>query len=154
MYESVRSYSEAGYSDIRGAYGNPNADPRDKAALIALDNYVRGAPKWEGTVFRGINVSHRTAKQVLSGKTIDMLGPSSWSSDKSIAERFSNGKESVSMIFVLAENKSGASITHLGYYDGAESEVLAPSGVQYNVLNVDRVRQGLFKETMIVYVSE
>lgn len=154
MYHSVRNYSEAGYSDIRSAYRNPEAAPEDLAALTALDNYVNGAPKWDGCVCRGINVSRQTAKQILSGETIDMLGPSSWSSDRSVAERFSKGKEAVSMLFILDDNKSGVSITHLGYYNGAESEVLAPSGIQYSVLNVEHIRQGFFKETIIVHVAE
>ena len=60
-----------------------------------------------------------------------MLGPSSWSSDERVARSFADGPDGVRVVFVLPDNKSGTSITHLATYNGYESEVLAPSGILY-----------------------
>ena len=137
MVYSVQSFSGTGYSRIRNAYQHPEADARSAAAMRALDDYIRSAPKYEGTVYRGINVDRATADKILSGEPVDQLGPSSWSSDIQTAEDFSDGYKDVRIVFVLPENKSGVSITHLGVYGKGESEVTAPSGVKYHV---DRVR--------------
>lgn len=83
-----------------------------------------------------------------------MLGPSSWSSELNVAERFSiMGSEPVHMIFVLPENKSGASITHLATYNGAESEVTAPSGVLYSIDRYEKARTDN-RDYIYVYVHE
>ncbi len=131
LLHGIHEFSGTASTRIRKAYDNPNADIRDKELLAAVDDYIRSAPKWKGQVFRGINVSKEQAAQLLSGSPIDMMGPSSWSSDRSVAERFSNGYKEQRIIFVLDDNISGASITHIGTWDGTESEVTAPSGVKY-----------------------
>lgn len=131
ILDSIHDYSGSYYSEIRDAYDNPNAPPRLVQSMNRIDNYIRGAVKWEGTTYRGINVSKGTAKKILSSPTIDMLGPASWSSSESIAQRFSYGDESIQMVFVLDNNISGVSITHIATYNGSEKEVLSPSGVQY-----------------------
>ena len=133
MVYGVQSFSGTGYSRIREAYSNPGTDRLTAMAMRALDDYIRSAPKWKGTVYRGINVNQETARKLLSGEPVDMLGPSSWSSDIHVAERFSDGYKEVRIVFVLPENKSGASITHLGFYGKRESEVTAPSGIKYHV---------------------
>lgn len=141
MLDSVHNYSGDGYSEIRYAYNNPAAPPELRAQLQILDEYINNVPKWEGTVYRGINVSESTAQSILASGDVDMLGPSSWSSEENVAQRFSIGGEQVNMIFVLNNNLSGASITHLSTYNGSESEVLAPSGVRYRIDNTREVYQ-------------
>jgi len=153
MLYGIQSFSGTGYSKIRSAYNNPNANPKDSETLSSVDSYIRSAPKWDGTVYRGINVSKETAKEIVSKETIDMLGPSSWSSEKRVAESFSNGYKDVSIIFTLDKNKSGASITHIGSWDGAESEITAPSGTKYHIDNVkETVINGI--DTIFIDVHE
>jgi len=143
LLDSLHDYSGPFYNDIRYAYNNPNVPERLWNALNNVDEYVNSVLKWEGTIFRGINVSNEVAQQILSSQTIDMLGPSSWSTSEDIAQRFAYGDEPVRMVFVLAENLSGASITHLATYNGNEEEVLAPSGVQYVADSVaETIRDG------------
>ena len=150
MLDSIQDYSGSYYSEIRDAYNNPDASPRLVQAMNNVDSYIRGAVKWEGTTYRGINVSRETANKILSDPTIDMLGPASWSSSENIAQRFSIGAESVRMVFVLGENKSGASITHIATYNGSEKEVLSPSGVQYIA---DSVQERNIDGQSYVYVN-
>lgn len=138
MLESVHDFTGSRSTPIRIAYNNPNADARDVASLKALDDYINSAPKWKGKLYRGISVSKEQAEDILSGDFVDMLGPSSWSSERSVAERFSNGYKDVRIVFILDDNKSGTSIGHIGSFDGIESEVTAPSGVKYGIDKVKR----------------
>ena len=135
IFNGIRDFSGLYSTDIRNAYINPRMNEDDTETLKALDEYLQYAPKWEGKIYRGINVSPKVAKAILSKDDVDMLGPSSWSSEEHVAQRFSYGKEKVRMVFVLDNNKSGSSITHLSTYDGIESEVLSPSGVKYKILD-------------------
>jgi hypothetical protein len=83
-----------------------------------------------------------------------MLGPSSWSTSETIAQRFADlGDNPVRMVFMLSDNQSGASITHLATYNGIEEEVLAPSGVQYITDSVNEVSIN-GREYIYVYVHE
>ena len=149
IHASLRDYSGSFSPDIRSAYNNPNADPYFASQMNALDEYINKSPKWQGQIYRGINVDSATATSILQGQTIDMLGPSSWSSDEYTADQFSGGGKDTRMVFVLGDNKSGVSITHLSTYNGAEGEVLAPSGVQYVK---DRVEQKIIDGHSYTYV--
>ena len=132
MHTSIRDYSGTLYSAIRKAYTNLNVPQELKNEMACLDEYLEKAPKWEGPMLRGINVSKYDAKKILSGPNIDMLGPSSWSSEERTAQNFSLGNLPINMVFVLAGgNTQGASITHLSSLDGIESEITVPSGVKY-----------------------
>lgn len=153
MLYAVQSFSRLKYATIRSAYKNPTANSKDVAAMQSLDEYINSAPKWEGQVYRGINISKETAEAILKEPTVDMLGPSSWSTDYKVAKEFSEGYRDVSMIFELADNKSGASITHIASWNSAEAEVTAPSGVIYHIDDVERTFNGDI-ETIIVKVHE
>lgn len=150
MLYGIRSFSGTGYERIRNAYNNPGADKRDIENMHFVDSYIKASPKWKGKIYRGINVTKETAKKLISGEPIDMLGPSSWSSDKETAEDFSDGYKDVRIVFVLDKNKSGTSITHIGSYDGGEYEITAPSGIKYNFDGFKKIRK---KHSDIIYVQ-
>lgn len=159
MLDSVRYYSgESGYTFVRGAYNNPDAHPRDAAAMVALDDYLRRSPKWKGTVYRGIHIAPETLEKILVDGVSDMLGPSSWSSSPSVAEKFSRGlfgqlPDGKNVVFVLPENRSGVSVTHIATFNGAEDEVTAPSGIIYVIERVERVvKAGV--EYILIHVFE
>lgn len=154
MHKGISDFSGEDYYYIRKAYQNPKASQYDRERMAALDSYLKAAPKWDGQIYRGINVPWNVANEILSKPEVDMQGPSSWSSEPAVAEGFaSRGDHAVSMVFVLKENKSGASITHIASYDGVESEVTAPSGVKYVI---DSVKQSTVSGLpwIHVYVSE
>lgn len=150
MLYGIHSFSGTASTRIRSAYNNPNADSKDAQLMRSVDDYINSSPKWEGKVYRGINVTNEQENKILSGNPIDMLGPSSWSSERSVAERFSNGYKDVRIVFVLDNNKSGASITHIGSWDGIESEVTAPSGVKYQFDGVKRVKDS---DSEIIFIN-
>lgn len=148
IYYGVHEYAGGKSSFVRGAYENPNASPKAREMMQNVDTYIHAAPKYQGTVHRGINVSSEVADIITSQETVDMLGPSSWSSDKEVAERFSHGYKDVRIVFTLPENHSGASITHIACFD--EREVLAPSGVKYHI---DRIDRGKDKWGDVIYID-
>ena len=157
MLDAVMFYtSEMGYGPVRDAYNNPNAPAEDIAAMHAVDDYIKGAPKWKGCVFRGIGVSREVAARILSNPTCDMLGPSSWSSEQLVAKAFAdrgiarNEDAEIRIIFVLDDNKSGASVCHIGTFDGNEAEVSAPSGVIYSI---DRVRKVFLNDEEYIFID-
>lgn len=154
LLSGVRNFSGEKSYLIRSAYKNPCAAQCDKDSLYALDCYLQQAPKWNGTVFRGINVSRSTANSILAQESIDMLGPSSWSSEQTVAERFAaTGTDSVNIVFVLENNQSGASIAHLATYNGAEREVTAPSGTLYQIERTENISSD-GHDYCYVYVNE
>lgn len=111
-----------------------------------IDEVVYKSPKYKGTVYRGINVSESYLADVKSniGGTINMgkHGPSSWSSERSIAENFaSQGDHYVKMVFKM-ENKRGASITNVSYLGQKEGEVLHKSNESCTIKSVRK--QGFY----------
>lgn len=150
MLDSIDRYSSDESSAIRYAYNNSAAPSSLRNKMEQIDAYIHNAPKWKGVIFRGINISRSTAQRLINQGSVDMLGPSSWSSNESIAQRFSIGAESINMVFVLRENHSAASITHIARYNGNEEEVLAPSGVRYEI---DNVRETTINGQEYVYVD-
>lgn len=152
IHKSLRNYSGSLHRKIREAYNNPSADSYFLSQMNDLDEYINKSPKWQGEVYRGINVDSSTAEKILQCTTIDMLGPSSWSSDEHVADGFADRVRGTRLVFIL-NNKSGASITHLSTFGSYEREVIAPSGVQYIKDNVEeRVISG--KKYIYVHVHE
>lgn len=156
MEESLDVYSDSS-RDIKSAYNDSDSPYRE--LMEALDEYLRLSVKWSGTVTRGVVATREEADKIISGEEpIDMMGPSSWTSDEVIAQNYARDKavgdpSSVAIVYVLEENKSGASITHLSRYGTSEREVLAPSGVlyvvdDYETVSVDSV------DILYVYVHE
>lgn len=154
--ESLDVYSDSS-KDIKNAYNNPDSPYRE--LMEALDEYLNHSVKWHGTVKRGAVATKEEAEKICSSEElVDMLGPSSWTSDEVIAQNYAKDKasgdaSSLGIVYVLKENKSGVSITHLSRYGTSEREVLAPSGIlyvvdSYEMVSVDSV------DLLYVYVHE
>ena len=150
---TIIDFSGPFYTEIRNAYNNPKAESVYKNQIELLDKYIKSSPKWKGIIYRGINVDKKTSQKILSEEFIDMLGPSSWSSDEYVAREFANDSEEINIVFVLANNESGASINHLSQFGRREHEVTVPSGVLYSKERVEnRIVNG--EEFLYVYVTE
>lgn len=156
MEASLDVYSDSS-RDIKAAYTDSSSPYRE--LMEALDEYLHKSVKWHGTVMRGVVAYKEEAEKILSGEeAIDMLGPSSWTSDEVIAQNYARDKavgddSIVPIVYVLKDNKSGASITHLSRYGTSEREVLAPSGIlylvdSYETITVDSV------DLLYVYLHE
>lgn len=154
MYESIRDFCQSDYGRIRNAYSNPQAPFVDRERMRLIDEYVRHAPKWVGSIYRGISVSQSDANRIVSDPFVDMQGPSSWSNEMPVAESFARSENrEIALLFVLKDNKSGVSVAHISPYELQESEVIVPSGVKYKV---NRVTEGVVdgRRWMYVFLSE
>ena len=135
---AIEDYTGSEYKKMR------NGEMPKKVSLI--DEVIYKSPKYEGTVYRGINVSESYLAEVKSniGGTINMgeHGPASWSSEKGIAENFaSQGDHNVKMVFKM-KNKRGASITNVSQFGQSEGEVLHKSNESCKIKSVRK--QGFY----------
>ena len=137
---ALDSYTGVEYSDIKYAYRDKYAgkeyDKGYEKISNDLDDFIYRSDKFKGTVYRGLNVSEDVAidivKNLKQGKTMDMGGISSWSSNRKISESFSTGSDKDVCILFTLDNKSGVSIKELSMFEH-EEEVLHPTTARYKL---------------------
>lgn len=140
--EAILSYTEAAYTDMRHAYRDKYRDNKELTEKQnkyleqsnMIDDFIYKSEKFKGELHRGMKFhSSEDVEKVINklnqGKTVDMQGLSSWSSDKTVADDF--GEEFHHIIFHV-ENKSGASIKELSKFDN-EDEVLLPTTARFKL---------------------
>lgn len=150
---SISKYTGHSYGDIKNAYrvkyginkeyyGKLDQEEAMKASN-ALDDYIYQAPKYEGEVYRGITLSDKNYDKVIrelkSGKTIDMQGISSWSTDEEVAKNFIEDNEyfdTPNAILFKLENKSGTPVDSISNVPG-EKEVLHPTTARYKLKKIE-----------------
>ena len=106
-----------------------------------LEDFIDRAPKYDGTIRRGVAMDTReevmsTIERYNSGK--ENLAIESWTSDSSVSNRFAmgNGDPRPQRMSILVEgNTRGAPINAISGFND-EFEVLVPSGVRYEVVDV------------------
>ena len=145
------------YEDVRSG--------KDAKTAAALESYIAAAPKWDGSgpTYRGLTLSTEELAALAPGSTLDMRGPSSWSSDESVAECFATSPEvygyangRAACLFQLPRMDKGTSIAHLSDMP-LEAEVLASKDARYRVVGVSEktiVRDGKRHKVNIVKVEE
>ena len=156
MENGISSYSGSQYTDIRLAATNQFAkkyptvsqdyvDTLNKK-VAAIEDYISKSPKFNGTTYRGINVSKTSLQSYIksanAGKTIDMKGMSSWSSSEGTAQAFSNGSKGNKVVFVCSKGQPrGTSITALSGYN--ESEVLCSKSAKWKMTGYKGANNGI-----------
>ena len=149
MIKEVSGYTEGYATDMRSwqQYGDgyvlDTISPKEaKTMSEQVEKFIEKAPKWDGgEIYRGIGISEDEAHRMLddiafSMKPFDMKGTSSWTSDKSIADDFSewNGAD-VAVIFKAPGTKKGTSIDHISEF--SQSEVLVSKDDGYLVIELE-----------------
>ena len=112
----------------------------------ACDKYIDMAPKWNGgRTYRGIAVDDATLQKfkdaMTNGDEIDMLGTSSWSTEKGTSAGFAKSNASdgdKTILFYTDDPQYGTSITHLSYFDDGENEVLCSSKARWKIISIKR----------------
>jgi len=129
MVNAINDFSKDDYKKIRQAQDeNLQNEYRAKADLI--EKYIDLAPNWEGgALYRGIPNNPNYAV----GEVVDMKGVSSWSSLRSVADKFSRMD---GFVFKVESAKKGTSINHLSLYMNQENEVICSALNQYKVTNI------------------
>lgn len=140
--DAVRSYTGAGYRNIREAqYNNNTSSPYYQEAQF-IEDFIAQSPVWAGgELYRGMSLPNEALANIVVGGRIDMRGMSSWTSDTTTAEAFStHGLGNNKVIFRTKGTKKGASITHLSHFGKGESEVLVSGKATWTVKAISHSR--------------
>lgn len=136
--EYVTHYTGSGYSGMReGKY------PEE---VKLIDEVIAKQPKWDGTIYRGMNVGQDFIDNLesTSADSIEFspISPTSFSSSYRVSKSFSNNGDGIPVVFEM-KNKRGSSITHNSNYP-EEKEVLHKSGEKYKIKTVTRLSNGSY----------
>lgn len=126
-------------------------DERLKISHVKLfvDEFIKASPAWPATLYRGVNLDYDELTCYLENPNeVSMNGISSWSTQLDIAEKYSQGTESTSVVYVLNKNLSATNISHLSLFY-FEREVIAPSDVKYTITNKE-----LKENILYIYLEE
>ena len=117
-----------------------------------IEDFIDNSPKWEGEIYRGINLPKHELEKLKVGGVIDMQGVSSWTSNFEIAESYSfkNIKKTGNQKIILHSSgtKQGTSIKHLAHYD-FEDEVLVSRKAKWSISNIEKI-----EDTTHIYLAE
>nr|DAL75644.1 MAG TPA: minor capsid protein [Caudoviricetes sp.] len=167
MNRSVRNFSSGWDWDIRhyqqgcaaSDLGHDIKEVKERAE--DLEKFLHAAPQWDGgTTYRGIAVDPTTLsrfkRRAKDGKAIDMLGSSSWSTERSTSMEFALDNAEViddaSMCLFRCEGKQkGTTIRHLSAYEG-EEEVLCSQDARWRIKSATRIaKKGVKNELYDVW---
>ena len=163
QYGSVARYGGMDYTNIRRAGYKGGSFAEEKTFIGTKDvtfgqmadyieDFIDNSPKWEGEIYRGINLPKHELEQLKVGGVIDMQGVSSWTSNFDIAESYSfkNIKKTGNQKIILHSSgtKQGTSIKHLAHYD-FEDEILGSRKAKWSISNIEKI-----EDTTHIYVTE
>lgn len=147
--QSIKRFTEMDYRQIRAvqttgaqdSHGNKYSDFEEvKAYGKAIEDYIEKAPKYDEPIFRGVTGIYDKADsntpgidiaKLKVGRTIDMKGTSSWTTNAKMAKTFGN------VIFVSSNVSKAVSITGLSAI-GGEKEVLVSKKLKFKI---DKIKQ-------------
>ena len=152
QYGSIARYGGMDYTRIRRA-GYQGGSFAEETTFIGtkdvtygqmadyIEDFIDNSPKWEGEIYRGINLPKYELEQLKVGGVIDMQGVSSWTSNFDIAESYSfkNIKKTGNQKIILHSSgtKQGTSIKHLAHYD-FEDEILVSRKARWSISKVEK----------------
>lgn len=130
------------------------AESKDYDRIKAINNFIDKAPKYEGTVHRGLAFSNQKdfnkfLKSIKSGEPVDAM--SSTTSNLDIAKGFASSG-SINVLMNI-KNKSGVSIKTLSKFSD-EDEVLVPRGALYKASKITKSIGENGKELYTIDVDE
>lgn len=127
-YKEIRAQQRGELDGVRERMIEPTAN--------ALNEYIDRAPTWDGgPIYRGVTAEEKTSfyGNVQVGDVVDMGGISSWTSETTVADKFSGDGGAV---FVVDRPTKGTSISHLSRIPH-EGEVIVGDDVHYRVTSVE-----------------
>ena len=118
-------------------------DEGDILAVKSFHKVVSSAPKYEGTVYRGLGgVKEDFVKSLTPGKHFELDGTSSFSKDQHIAQSFIKFREvpdTAGVLFEVRNSKGSHDISGFGRGAGAALETVAPKGTTYKIISSKKV---------------
>jgi len=111
-----------------------------KDIQTGLDTLFKNAPAYDGKIYRGLSFKSTEERDgflsQIKNNELELDSVSSFSSSKTVAEKFSGKKHRnrENLVIEVANNRSGVSIQNLQGF-GQEQEVIADKGTRYRVLS-------------------
>lgn len=109
------------------------------------EEFIEKSPKWNGgRTYRGIACDDATFQKftddMANGNEIDMLGTSSWSTNKGTSTGFaeSNWKKpgDKMLLFYTDDPQNGTSIAYLSHFGDREHEILCSQKSRYKIVDI------------------
>ena len=128
-------------------------NPKHKKQADDIEAFLSKAPKYEGTVQRGMNMPQKDLEDMLAGYKAgnESLAMESWTSGK-ILNDFTVGADQ--HVILRATNKRGVDIAQYSEFAN-EKEVLMPTGSRYRLKGVQKeeispglTKKGIFRWTV------
>lgn len=128
-------------------------NPKHKKQADEIEAFLDQAPKYEGTVQRGLNMPQKDLEEMLAGYKAgnESLAMESWTSGK-VLNDFTVGADQ--HVILRATNKRGVDIAQYSEFAN-EKEVLMPTGSRYRLKGVQKeeispglTKKGIFRWTV------
>lgn len=130
------------YDLVNDPDGTKNDHKVDYSVIDALNEYLDKAPKYKGVIHRGLKFTskeegERFIKELQAAGGYTQREHSSFSSEKSVADRFADVGLLPITVVMSVPNKSAVGIKRFSHFP-SESEVLSPSGAKYKVKSIKK----------------
>ena len=130
-----------------------DSNPKHKKQADDIEAFLTQAPKYEGTVQRGLNMPQKDLEDMLAGYKAgnESLAMESWTSGK-VLNDFTVGADQ--HVILRTKNKRGVDIAQYSEFAN-EQEVLMPTGSRYSLKGVQKeeispglTKKGIFRWTV------
>ena len=130
-----------------------DSNPKHKKQADDIEAFLNQAPKYQGTVQRGLNMPQKDLEDMLAGYKAgnESLAMESWTSGK-VLNDFTVGADQ--HVILRAKNKRGVDIAQYSEFAN-EKEVLMPTGSRYTLKGVQKeeispglTEKGIFRWTV------
>tara|TARA_A200000159_G_scaffold68719_3_gene63659 strand:+ start:4256 stop:6097 length:1842 start_codon:yes stop_codon:yes gene_type:complete len=129
-------------------------NPKHKKQADEIETFLNQAPKYEGTVQRGLNMPRKDLDDLLAGYKSggESLAMESWTKGK-VLNDFTAGADQ--HVILRAKNKRGVDITEYSEF-AKEEEVLIPTGARYSLKGVQKeeISPGLSKKGIYRWIID
>ena len=133
--ELLRDWSEDGFADVRAS--QIRGEPSAKA--LAIEAYIAEGEKFEGAVYRGVNVGRRRLSAMTRpGAVVRQRGTSSWTSDMARAAEFARYRgDGAEVVFVCEGSTRGVDVSRYSAFPD-EAEVIMSERDAWRVVRFER----------------
>lgn len=143
IYNILDDYFGDGYRSLR-------LDDNKKAERELIEKYIKEAPKFDGTIYRGTRLN---VDDLSVGNTIDLGTFNSWSSSVDLSNGYAKSKAIISrnksdgkIPVIMKLNKPpkmGVSVMHLSTFKD-EEEILMSGMSKYKITKVNKKKYGKY----------
>lgn len=140
------TFTTGEYAKVR-KFQQDGPPPNRTVVSSRVERFIAKSPKWAGgKLYRGIGVDKATAEAIVQncrkGKVVGMMGTSSWSSSKKVAQMFAKRqKGEVNITFITRGKQNGTSVRYLSKYP-RQNEVLCSKDARWRPTKVIETKQG------------